>query len=103
MACWWSHGIPAYNAPYVGGQSHCHPADDQRIQELNHDGGYKPASELPVLPAQSLPPREKAAMALTEIEAKHVSVYNGFPSRRLTSNNRIGSRAACRKIGFPVS
>jgi len=104
MAWLVERGIPAYNAPDVAVKAIATLRDDQRMQELNHNGSYEPGNIDPgAARAIIAAARAKGRDALTEVEAKQVFSLYGLPvtATELASTEEEAVRLA-EKIGFPV-
>ncbi|MEL7644746.1 MAG: acetate--CoA ligase family protein [Anaerolineaceae bacterium] len=98
------HGIPAYNAPDVAVKAIATLRDDQRMQDMNHNGGYEPQNINPAAAREIIAgARAKGRDALTEVEAKQVFRLYGLPvaATELATTEEEAVKLA-ESVGFPV-
>ncbi len=98
------HGIPAYNAPDVAVKAIATLRDDQRMQDMNHNGSYAPGDINPAAARQIIAgARAKGRDALTEVEAKQVFSLYGLPvaATELASSEEEAVKLA-ESVGYPV-
>ena len=98
------HGIPAYNAPDVAVKAIATLRDDQRMQDMNHNGSYAPGDINPAAARDIIADaRAKGRDALTEVEAKQVFSLYGLPvaATELASSEEEAVKLA-ESVGYPV-
>jgi len=97
-------GIPAYNAPDVAVKAIATLRDDQRMQDMNHNGSYAPGDINPAAARDIIASaRAKGRDALTEVEAKQVFSLYGLPvaATELASSEEEAVKLA-ESVGYPV-
>ncbi len=98
------HGIPTYNAPDLAVKAIATLRDDQRMQDMNHNGSYAPGDINPAAARQIIAgARAKGRDALTEVEAKQVFSLYGLPvtATELASSEEEAVKLA-ESVGYPV-
>lgn len=98
------HGIPTYNAPDVAVKAIATLRDDQRMQDMNHNGSYAPGDINPAAARDIIADaRAKGRDALTEVEAKQVFSLYGLPvaATELASSEEEAVKLA-ESVGYPV-
>lgn len=98
------HGIPTYNAPDLAVKAIATLRDDQRMQDMNHNGSYAPGDINPTAARDIIADaRAKGRDALTEVEAKQVFSLYGLPvaATELASSEEEAVKLA-ESVGYPV-
>ena len=98
------HGIPTYNAPDLAVKAIATLRDDQRMQDMSHNGSYAPGDINPAAARDIIASaRAKGRDALTEVEAKQVFSLYGLPvaATELASSEEEAVKLA-ESVGYPV-